>query len=257
MSRSAKDFCVAAAVNDHEILGACLSRSPAIISGQIELKIYEGYSSAASALNAGLRGSTAEIVIFTHQDVYLPSGWLERLAEQIDIIEGHSPTWGVLGVFGRQASGVDVGRVWCSAARQELGAGGFPPTEVVTLDELMLVVRRASNLSFDEAIPGFHLYGTDIVLESNKAGMPAFAVDAPVVHNARPVQTLSGAYTKAYEFMRKKWWTALPLRTLICDLTRTPTTLWRAKLRRFRVRQGMTPLPPLDAVEIARTLRYE
>lgn len=250
-------FCVVAAVNNREILHACLERSPDIASGRVSLSIYEDFPSAAKALNTGLDNSVAPIVIFAHQDVYLPARWLDRLSLQIRQIEQRTPDWSAIGLFGRMINGEHVGRVWSSGMGRELGAGGFAPAEAVTLDELVIILRRASGLRFDEALPGFHLYGTDIVLEGNARGQKAFVVDAPVVHNSKPVRTLRGAYANAYRFMQKKWWSTLPKRTLICDITRGPMTLWRAQFGRYRVRLRGLNCPAFDAVEIARQLRYE
>jgi len=257
MSRRPEDFCVAAAVNDREILAGCLARSPDIVDYGLELKTYEGFDSAAHALNSGLDGSTAPIVIFAHQDVYLPRGWLERLARQIDIIEAKNPNWAVLGLYGRTAEGGEVGRVWSSGLGREAGSAGFPPTEVVTMDELLLVLRRDSGLRFDEQLPGFHLYATDIVTEGRMKGIPSYVIEAPVVHNSRPTRTLKGAYARAYRFMQKKWRDHLPITTLVCDITRLPVALWRARLQGMKIYRRNVKRPKRDAVEIARTLNYE
>jgi len=257
MPRSVEDFSAAAAVNNREILEACLRRSPDIASGSLGLKIYEGYSSAASALNAGLDESSAAIVIFAHQDVYLPSGWLSRLVAQIDKLERSHPNWGVLGLYGRRVEGTEVGLVWSSGLGRVVGEGGFAPTEAVTLDELILVVRRDSGLRFDEGIPGFHMYGTDIVMQGRVRGIPSFVVDAPAVHNSRPVRALTGAYADAYRYMQRKWRRHLPLKNLSSDIVWHPIKLWRAQLQGSRLYKRNVQRPPRDAVEIARSLNYE
>lgn len=257
MSRSANEFAVAAAVNDQGILAACLARSPDIAEGGLELKIYEGYSSAASALNAGLDNSTAEIMIFAHQDVYLPRGWLQTLTSQIDLLERSRPDWGVLGLFGRQMTGEIVGRVWSSGLGREAGERGFPPTEAAALDELLLVVRRGSGLRFDDNLHGFHLYAADIITQGRAKGIPSFVVEAPVVHNSRPVRTLTGAYARAYRMMQRKWRRHLPIMTLICDIEAVPIKLWRAQLQGLKIYRRNSKRAPRDAVEIAQTLKYE
>lgn len=257
MPRSATEFCVAAAVNDRDILAACLQRSPDIAEHGLELRTYEGYASAASALNAGLDNSSAPIVIFAHQDVYLPRLWLRNLAAQIDRLETAHPNWGALGLYGRRLTGETVGRVWSSGLGREAGEGGFAPAEAATLDELLLVVRRASGLRFDEDLPGFHLYGTDIVTEGRARGVPSFVIDAPVVHNSRPVRTLKGAYAKAYAYMQKKWRKRLPILTLICDIEPHSLRLWRAQLQGMKIYKRNVRRPKRDAVEIARSLNYE
>lgn len=254
---SRKDFSVAAAVNNHEILESCLARSPDVTDEGVELRIYEDRPSAANALNAGLDGTSAPIVIFAHQDVYLPRGWLDRLMQQIITLEQTDANWGVIGLFGRRTSGEIIGRVWSSGLGREAGHAGFKPTEAVTLDELLLIVRRDSGLRFDEALPGFHLYGTDIVVEGLAKGIKSYVIDAPVVHNSRPVRTLTGAYAKAYGFMRRKWRQRLPLMTLICDIDANPAKLWRAQLQSMKIYRRNIKRPARDAVEIAQALKYE
>lgn len=257
MRRDRSDFAVAAAVNSREILAACLARSPDIASLGLELKTYEGCTSAASALNAGLDNSSAPIVILAHQDVYLPAGWIDALIFQLEVLESSRPDWGVIGLFGRNVRGEIIGRVWSSGLGREAGLPGFAPSEAATLDELLLIVRRDSGLRFDEALPGFHLYGTDIVTEGRVRGVPSFIIDAPVVHNSRPVRTLSGAYAQAYGYMQRKWRKQLPLLTLICNIEAHPFRLWRAQLQSMKIYRRNIKRAPRDAVEIARALNYE
>ena len=257
MPRDVADFAVAAAVNDRQILAACLERSPDIVSGKLPLRIYEDYPSAARALNSGLDGSAAPIVIFAHQDVYLPKSWLTQLIEQIDELERERPDWGVLGLYGRRLSGEEVGLVWSSGLGRVVGQGGFAPAEATTLDELVLIVRRDSGLRFDEGIPGFHFYGTDIVMQGRVRGIPSFVVDAPAIHNSRPVRALTGAYAHAYRYMQRKWRKHLPIKNLSSDIVWHPVKLWKAQLQGVRLYKRNVKLPRRDAVEIARELSFE
>lgn len=257
MPRIAADFAVAAAVNDHAILEGCLKRSPDIAFGRVPLKIYEGYESASKALNDGLDGCDAPIVIFAHQDVYLPEGWLDRLIEQIDVLERSQPNWSVTGLYGRRVTGEEVGLVWSSGLGRVVGQGGFAPAEAVTLDELVLILRRESGLRFDEQIPGFHMYGTDIVTQGRVSGMPAFVLDAPAIHNSRPVRTLNGAYADAYRYMQRKWRKHLPLKNLSSDIVWHPIKLWKAQRRGRQLYKRNVQRPARDAVEIAKSLAWE
>jgi hypothetical protein len=257
MARDAKDFAIAAAVNNHEILEACLKRSPDLVSGALQLKIYENYPSAALALNAALDGAEAPIAILAHQDVYLPAGWLDRLARQIDLVEQKSPNWAVVGLYGREPDGAEVGLVWSSGLGRVLGHPGFEPTEVVTLDELVLIVRKDSGLRFDEGVPGFHFYGTDIVMQGRVNGAPSFVVEAPAIHNGRPVKSLSGAYAVGYRYMQRKWRRHLPLKNLSSDIVWHPVKLWRAQWAGVRRYRNNVNRPRPDAVEVAKRLNYE
>jgi glycosyltransferase involved in cell wall biosynthesis len=256
-SRGFGDFSIAAAVNNEGILRQCLARSPDIVSGTLRLNTYRGYQSAARALNDAIDNASSDILILVHQDVYLPRGWLARLTTQINALDTAFPNWSVIGAFGRTINGNDVGRVWSSGLSRELGQADFKPSEVISLDELLLVLRRSSGLRFDEMLPSFHMYGTDIVLQGKRNGLKAFAVNAPVVHHDKPVASLRGGYAQAYYYMRQKWCADLPIPTLICDISRLPIPLWRAQFRRWKAHWRGTQQFEGDPVNIAKMLKYE
>ena len=116
-----------------------------------------------------------------HQDVHLPDGWDQNLAEQIREAERRFGPIGVAGVYGAseviapadltQPLGVErIG--WVVDRGLELRDGPELPAPVATLDELLLVVRRNSDLRFDAAL-GLHLYGADICLQALERGLGA------------------------------------------------------------------------------------
>lgn len=245
-----------AAVNDDSVLEACLKRSPDIASGQLPLSCTRGATSMASAYNSMLDACDDAIGVFAHQDVYLPQGWLARTAAGLNALEQSDPAWAVAGVYGVRADGTHVGRVWDVNLKRELGAAGFAPQPVGSLDEMILVVRRSSGLRFDPALPDFHLYGTDIVQEALARGLGAYAIECPVVHNNRPYASLRGGYGDAYRYARDKWRDRLPIETTICALSRSPLPLWRAHWRRRNTPERPTGLLA-DAQEVARQAGYE
>ena len=163
-----KTISLAAAVNSQSTLENCLRRSPDVVSGEVRLRIYEGYSSAGKAYNQALADSEADILILAHQDVYLPSGFLETLRAEIEQLDRIDPDWALAGVIGLNTDGVLRGHVWSTGLAQLLGKQTTTPVEAATLDELMLVVREASGLMFDPELPSFHLYAADAI-ETAKA----------------------------------------------------------------------------------------
>lgn len=220
-----------AAVNNDEILSNNLLQSPAIAEDGIPLKCYRGYSSASTAYNAGLEETESPIVVFVHQDVFLPAGWISALRQAIDHLDQHNPDWAVIGAYGRQASGRYVGHVWSSGIGWRLGKRFDHPIEAVCLDELVIVMRRAAGIRFDENLPGFHLYGTDIVQTARAAGLHGYVADIPVIHNSRPVRQLGADYLRAYRYMRRKWRRALPVLTPVVAVSYNPWPLLRIRLR--------------------------
>jgi hypothetical protein len=225
---------IVAAVNDEDILANNLERSPLVASGAVGLSCYRGARSASEAYNRGIDESTAPIIVFAHQDVFLPEGWEEGLARAISEIEAKDPDWAVIGACGVDLAGNHVGHVWSSGLSRRVGGRFGAPRETVCIDEFVIILRRSSGLRFDEQLPGFHLYGTDIVQMARAAGLHAYVADLPAIHNSRPVRTYRGGYADAWHYMQRKWQAILPIATLTVPLTRTPLPLLRSQFRLWR-----------------------
>ena len=145
-----------------------------------------------------------------------------------------------------------VGHLWDSGLGTICGGPFGPPRNVASLDEVVLIVRRASEVSFDPALPSFHLYGTDIVLEAQKAGMKSYVVDLPVIHNSKANVRLDHTYVAAYRFMVRKWKALLPWPTVIIQLTDNPIPLLirRIRLRYKAILRASTLHPMLEFPEV-------
>ncbi len=250
------DLRVISAVNNDQILEACLARSPDIVSGRLKLTAIRGASSMSEAYNRGLDETSGKIALLVHQDVYLPKGWLDRAIEVLGELERQAPDWMVAGPYGVRPSGQHIGLVWDGGLACETGRPGFAPTRIGSLDELLLILRTDTDFRFDPDLPHFHLYGTDLVQTCLAMDRSAWVVELPVVHNSQPQESLGGGYTQAYRYVRRKWRDRLPIPTTICRVTYDPTELFWAKWRVSRnpKRQGQLTA---DAVEVARSLGYE
>ena len=98
---------------------------------------------------------------------------------------------------------------------------------VQSLDELLIVLRRSSGLRFDPDLPHFHLYGTDIVQTALASGKGAYVVDAPVIHNSKPIKRLDRNFWMAFNYMVGKWRGLPPIQTPVCQLV--PGPVYRVK----------------------------
>ena len=199
-----------AAVNNEAILKSCLLNTPEAQSAS-EILLQTGYTSAAAAYNDAIRKANTDILVFAHQDVYLPEGWGAALEKALEVLSKQDPDWGVLGVWGLDAAGKGAGDVYCTFAMKRLGGPFEGVSEVRTLDEVMLIVRKSSGLKFDEQMKGYHLYGTDICLQAQQRGMKCYAVSAFCVHNTNGYNLLPLEFWKYYFFIRRKWRAALPI----------------------------------------------
>lgn len=253
---SADDFVIISAVNDTGILQSCVMRSPDVAARRLPVVVIEGARAMTLAYNEGLGRTDRTICVFAHQDIYFPHGWLDRAVARLNALTALDPTWQVAGPYGVDVGGRHVGRVWDVTMEQELGAIGFAPTPVGSLDELVLIVRRDADFRFDPDLPHFHLYGTDLVQSALARGRGAYAVELPVVHNNRPIASLRGGYELAYRYTRRKWRARLPIHTSICTLTWNPFSLWRAQWRRRGTKARPDALLA-DAVEVAHRAGYE
>lgn len=225
-----RSLAVVAAVNDDEVLAANLAASPCLRNEEIPLVIERGRDSAGQAYNAGLDRTTAEIVVFAHQDVYLPRGWEQKLLLAIKTLEREKKDWAVLGIVGAEGNGNLVGKAWSTGLRREVGTDVVNPSPIVSVDELVIVLRKITGLRFDSNLPGFHLYGADIVQLAIKGGFEACVFHGPVVHNSLPAVQLGRPYSRAYKYMQKKWQSNLPLYTTVMPITRLGWPLLRNQL---------------------------
>ncbi len=250
-------YCVA---NDGKILARDLQSSPDIANQVVPLSVLWNETSASAAYARALTTSEADLLIFAHQDLYLPRGWFNRLARVIDRLDRLDQNWAVIGLAGRTHSGAFVANVWDSGVGCVAGAPFADPVRAASLDELVLIVRRAASVGFDPQLPCFHLYGTDLVLSAEAKGKTAYIINLPAIHNSKPVRRLGRDYIAAYRFMVGKWRDQLPWPTVPLPLTAN-RFLFAARRLRLRCKASLrasTDFPPLlDPAAKARELNYE
>jgi glycosyl transferase family 2 len=157
--------------------------------------------SASQALNMGWERARGDLLVFCHQDVEFPPGWIDTMREQIGRIDRVSGgNWGIAGTFGRSGRRF-LGHVDdLHGKRRE---GEELPAPVETLDEHCLIARRALPLRFDESLDGYHLYGVDICLQALALGMANYAIDACVRHLGRGEKDVE--YYRLRNQLERKW----------------------------------------------------
>lgn len=249
------DIVFAAASNSQAILDANLRLSPVLASGAARLQVEFGAPSAAVAYNRALDATMEPVVVFAHQDVYLPQGWDSLLRARIAEVAAQDPDWALLGAFGVGLDASHIGPVWSSSLGLIVGRVPMLPAPVQSFDEMLIVLRRASGLRFDEALPGWHLYGTDIVQTARAAGQGAYAGALPCIHNDRYHDALGPDFTECYRFMQRKWRGTLPLRTPITKISRHGLHLLRDNWHNRKsagFRRGMALETDTDPRDFAR-----
>ncbi|MDB6111215.1 MAG: hypothetical protein JWR69_2965 [Pedosphaera sp.] len=234
--KNALKWTVIVAVNNQEVLRSSLLSSPEISSAS-EVILQTGFTSAAAAYNAGIEKARTDLLVFVHQDVYLPAGWVAALEKALDVLSKQDPQWGVLGVWGVKRSGDGVGYLYCAGLMQKLGREFEDAPEVRSLDEVLLIVRKSSGLRFDEEMPGFHMYGTDLCLEAQRRGMKCHAISAFCVHNTNGYKMLPLDFWQCYFRMRRKWKAELPVTTSCAEIT-----FWCWPMVNWNLRRGVNLL---------------
>jgi len=215
------DLEFAVAVNDDGVFANNFERSRILDDASIRVHVKRRYPSAAVAYNEALDAAKSEIVAFAHQDVYLPSRWQMQIDAVLRRLAEVDPCWAVAGLFGTTSSGRNVGHVWSSGLVRMLGETFSEAIAVDSVDELLILVRRSSNIRFDPGLPGFHLYGTDISQTALASQRGVYVICAPVVHNSRPVLYLPRDYLRAYGYLRAKWESRLPIQNCISPIAKS------------------------------------
>ena len=242
-AESLRDWSVIASVNDEAVLKSCLLNSPDIRFAS-EVMLQRGYASAAAAYNAALAMAKTDLLIFVHQDVYLPAGWMTAVQNAVEKVSRTDPDWGILGMWGTRPSGERSGYVYDGAWGRILGNQFEGGLEVDSLDEVVLILRKSAGLCFDPHIPGFHMYGADICLEARRHRKKCYAIAAFCIHNTNQYGMLPWQFWKGYLAMRRKWKAQLPVRTTCTEISYWcwPLVRWNV-IRAINLVTGRDPSP--------------
>lgn len=219
--RNLSRWSLVVAVSNESVLQHTLLSSPVIDAGcQVILK--RGFPSAAKAYNSGIAEARNEIIVFAHQDIFLPGSWKFQMEHALSELAAQDPNWGVLGLVGvkQDSSREIVGYCYSTGLRQIVGQPFAEPVEALSLDEILLVIRRSSGLTFDEALPGFHLYGTDICQLAKQKKLKSYVVQSFCIHNTNGIKSFPLDFWRGYLYLRRKWRLDLPIRTCCTRITR-------------------------------------
>lgn len=194
-----------------------------------EILIQEGFRSAATAYNDAMDRSSNDLIVFLHQDMILPDSWPEHLRSALEWLDAFDPNWGVLGCGGVDRKGQLWGHVYTSG-EGILGRESHPIL-VQTLDEIVLILRKSSGLRFDERLPHFHFYGTDICLRAEQMGMKCYAISAFCIHNTHQSLVLPREFYESCRHIRRTWKQQLPIQTTCITITRFGFPIYIRRLR--------------------------
>lgn len=203
-------YSIVCSSHKSDILVKNLFRSPNIFDHDLHIK--NGYTNICNAYNEALKKCNEDVIIFVHHDVYLPETFFVDL--DLSLTEINHINWGVLGVAGATTNRIIANVIDRSHL---LKVYDSLPQEVVTLDELILIIKKESfkYLSFDEKIKNHHLFGTDICMQAKKNGMTNFVINAQCNHNSSLSYQIPKEYFDTETYIKEKWKDFLPIKNTI------------------------------------------
>jgi len=129
------------------------------------------FTSAAKALNYGIRKASNDVVIYAHEDTAFGKGWFDDFIKQ----ECRLKDWGALGIVG-----------WDFDGQVRWGSSYKLPCKVKWLDECCLIVDRKRGIWFDEeTFRHFHCYGVDFCYQCHAKGLGVYVVAGVAEHAVR------------------------------------------------------------------------
>ncbi len=234
--RSRESITFVVPVNNRGILERNFLASPFLSElHNLQVLVQENYTSAAKAYNNGINRSSSDLIIFVHQDVFLPRRWLSQLETALGQLEEADPRWGVLGCFGTTETGQYVGYVY-TTGQGVVGKAFKVPVPVQTLDEIVLVIRKSSGLRFDERLRGFHFYGTDICMAAARRGHRCYAIPAFCIHNTHQQLILPEEFYECYRQVKHIWRDYLPIETSCVRVSESDLPMRIRRLKEFYMR---------------------
>ncbi len=234
-----ENFTFVITVNDKQVCNRNALASPDLKNQKHEVLLRFGYATAGSAYNSAILDAKHDVIIFIHQDMYLPPDWTMNLRHILaELAEAYQP-WGVLGCYGVTHDKKKAGQVFCNGQNRVLGRAASP-VPVQSLDECCLIINRENGISFDAKLPHFHLYGTDICLEAETRGLINYAISNFCIHNTRYIRRLPPEFWTAARYVRQKWKRQLPIQTCCATIWPPGPASWLARLK-YEVKAWRNP----------------
>lgn len=162
------------------------------------------------ATNEFLQAARGTYVILVHQDVLLLTDDRTKLDRLLDQLSARDSKWGACGNAGHTRDGWPVLCISHPHDEKEIVGGPFP-TQVMSLDENLMVVRREANLAVSGDLVGFHHYGADLCTIADILGWNTYVIDFFLRHNSggtvdavyeRSREAIAGKYRRA---LRPRW----------------------------------------------------
>lgn len=148
------------------------------------------YDSCFDALNNGIDVSSGNYLIMCHEDINVPSNFLNKIKMNINDLEEKNQRWGVIGPAGVSLDKIDSAFYLLDEKMKILNnnhndVNNKNNQEVFSLDELCLITKKSNGIKFDDKkLKGFHFYGCNLCINSKFKGFKNFAIDSWCHHKS-------------------------------------------------------------------------
>jgi len=184
-----------------------------------QLILLENESSAADAIDKGIKKSVNELIIYAHQDVYFPLGWdslfIERVAQAKNIFSD-AAMFGVYGASYKNGKNIHAGTVL--DRHRYLDAKTPLPAKVDSVDELAFGFFKSEFPGTDCSL-GYHLYAADIACRYKDKKMSTIVVDALCFHNSAGGFSLPDNFYNSLSHIKNNWKKYFPMATCCITIT--------------------------------------
>jgi hypothetical protein len=207
-------------INNLQVYGQNFAASPLFKDGKKQeiIELFD-YGSASIAYNEAKTKANNGLIVYAHQDIIFPENWDDQLRTALIFLDKIDPNWGVLGCIGVSDRGSIEGLIYCTGNNGYVGRNVNKPEPVSTLDEIVLIIRKDSNLEFDSQMPFYHFYGTDICIAARKQGMNCYVIPAFCIHNSIKTLFFTREFYVCAAHIRRKYPEYLPIATTCTKLT--------------------------------------
>ncbi len=194
---------------------------------------YEAYA----GLNLMIAKALTPYIVLCHQDLTLLDDGYDVLMARLGELDALDPNWAVAG----NAGGVSKGKyaMHITSRDGKITKLGTLPTQVESLDENFIVLKRSALLGFSRDLAGFHLYGTDIVIQARMRGFSSYAINFHLHHHGEG--KMDASFYHCQEALERKYYKLFQTRYLQGTCRRIVLTSSRLRLavQLFRARRKL------------------
>ncbi len=140
------------------------------------------FNNLSRAILHGMKQAKHEIIAVIHEDVLLADQWQQHFESSLRELEKHDCKWGMLGAVGWKDDGQIFGHWSDPHGYKNTFVNDLNYSQVVKLDEQLLIFNSNRLPDFDPSLPGIHHIGSDLRNMLLGMGYITYVLNAPTIH---------------------------------------------------------------------------